>query len=91
MEPLSPDAVDDAIADLGWEREGDRLVLVVERKDFAEAMGFVNTVADLAEARNHHPDFEIHWNKVTLRLWTHTAGGITQADVDLAREIDALA
>ncbi len=93
MERLPDDAVDAALAGgLGWERggSGDRLVKTVERKDFAEAMKFVNAVADLAEARNHHPDIAIHWNRVELELWTHTAGGVTRADLDLATEIDAL-
>lgn len=77
---------------LGWERSPgqDRLVKTVEHKDFVEAMRFVNALADLAEARNHHPDIAIHWNRVELQLWTHTAGGVTQADIDLADEIDRL-
>lgn len=66
------------------------MVKTVERKDFAEAMKFVNAVADRAEARNHHPDIAIHWNRVELELWTHTAGGVTHADLDLATELDAL-
>lgn len=85
--------VDSALAGgLRWKRgkTGDRLVKTVERKDFAEAMKFVNAVAERAEARNHHPDIAIHWNRVELELWTHTAGGLTQADLDLANEIDAL-
>ncbi|HVE46976.1 MAG TPA: 4a-hydroxytetrahydrobiopterin dehydratase [Acidimicrobiales bacterium] len=93
MERLSNAAVDSALADgLGWKLAptGDRLVKTVERKDFAEAMKFVNAVADRAEARNHHPDIAIHWNRVDLELWTHTAGGVTQADLDLATELDAL-
>ncbi len=60
------------------------------RKDFAAAMVFVNQVAELAEARNHHPDIAISWNKVTLTLSTHYAGGLTQLDLDLAAAIDAL-
>ncbi len=93
MERLSDDAMDAAVAGgLGWARGpgGDRLVKTVERKDFVQAMQFVNAVADLAESRNHHPDIAIHWNRVELQLWTHTAGGVTQADVDLAGEIDRL-
>ena len=93
MERLPHAAVDSALASgLGWKRDesGDRLVKTVERKDFVEAMKFVNAVAELAEARNHHPDIAIHWNRVELELWTHTAGGVTQADLDLATELDAL-
>ncbi len=48
-------------------------------KDFAEALACVNRVGELAESRNHHPDIAISWNKVTLRLSTHSAGGLTAA------------
>lgn len=90
---LPHDDVESALAGgLRWRRgpDGDRLVKTVEREDFAEAMRFVNAVADLAESRNHHPDIAIHWNRVELELWTHTEGGVTQADLDLARAIDEL-
>lgn len=70
--------------------EGDALVTDREFGDFAEAMAFVNRVAGVAEARNHHPDIAVSWNRVTLRQYTHVAGGLTQADVDLARAIEEL-
>ena len=89
-ELMSDDAVDRAVAGLGWERDGDALVKIVTRRDFAGAMDFVNAVAALAEEANHHPDIAIAWNRVTLRLSTHSAGGITSADVDLAGRIDGL-
>jgi 4a-hydroxytetrahydrobiopterin dehydratase len=79
-----------AESDVQWDREGDELVKTVTKKDFVEAMLFVNAVADLAEAANHHPDIAISWNKVTLHLTTHSAGGLTQADFDLAGQIDHL-
>ena len=75
---------------MAWERDGDRLVKQVQKKDFAEALAYVNTVGALAEEANHHPDILIEWNKVTLHLWTHTAGGITAADEALAARIDQL-
>jgi 4a-hydroxytetrahydrobiopterin dehydratase len=87
---LGDDAVRDAVAGTDWEARDGRLVRTVKKKDFAEAMAFVNRVAELAEARNHHPDIAISWNTVTLTQWSHSAGGVTQADVDLAREIDTL-
>jgi 4a-hydroxytetrahydrobiopterin dehydratase len=89
-ERLSEDAIKAGLDNLAWSREGDELVKTVTRKDFAEAMQFVNAVAELAEAANHHPDIAISWNKVTLRLSTHSAGGLTQADLDLAKRIDEL-
>jgi 4a-hydroxytetrahydrobiopterin dehydratase len=58
--------------------------------DFAGALAFVNLVGEIAERANHHPDIEIRWNTVTLRLSTHSAGGITSADLELAKQIDAL-
>ena len=74
-----------------WEHEGESLVREWELKDFAAAMWFVNRVAELAEARNHHPDILVHgWNKVRLTLSTHSEGGVTAADHELAAAIDAL-
>ena len=68
-----------------WRREGGEIVRTFTGKDFAEAMAFVNRVAASAEELDHHPDIDIRWNKVTLRLSTHSAGGLTAADFDLAR------
>ena len=73
-----------------WEVVDGKLVLTVKKADFAEAMQFVIRVAELAEARNHHPDISISWNTVTLTQWSHSAGGITDADIELAREIAAI-
>ena len=74
----------------GWERRGDSIVKTATLGDFKEAMGYVNQVADIAESRNHHPDITIQWNEVTLTLSTHSAGGLTANDFDLARRINAL-
>ena len=87
---LSDAAVASGLASLQWTRSGDELVRTVTLKDFAEAMAFVNSVAALAEAANHHPDIAISWNKVTLHLTTHDSGGLTQNDLDLAAKVDAL-
>jgi 4a-hydroxytetrahydrobiopterin dehydratase len=75
---------------LDWQREGDELVRIAVREDFAAALAWVNRVGELAEARNHHPDIAISWNQVTLRLSTHSAGGLTELDLELARAIDDL-
>jgi len=69
---------------------GKRLVRRFEFRDFKAAMEFVNRVAALAEEEGHHPDFEIHWNKVELTLWTHKIGGLHQNDFILAAKIDRL-
>ena len=61
-----------------------------ELDDFAAALAFVNRVGDQAEQMNHHPDIDIRWNKVTLVLSTHSEGGLTQADIELATRIEQL-
>ena len=91
MDVLDPSAVDAALAEgISWDREGAEIVKNYRGKDFAEALAYVNEVGRLAEEANHHPDIDIRWNVVTLRLSTHSAGGLTRADLDLARKIDAL-
>ena len=89
-ERLSDDAVDAALVKLSWTREGDELVKQVTRTDFVDAVRFVDALVPVAEEANHHPDVAISWNKVTLRLSTHSAGGLTQRDLDLAARIDQL-
>jgi len=73
-----------------WTRDGDSITTVTERADFRDSLLYVGAVAYLAEAANHHPDVAIAWNKVTLTLSTHSAGGLTAADFALARHISAL-
>ena len=91
MDRLSDDAVDEGIGGTEWTREGDTIVRNLEFTDFAEAMAHVNKVAEAAEAANHHPDILVHgWNKVRLILSTHSVGGLTQADLDMARTLDGV-
>ncbi|MEJ7690667.1 MAG: 4a-hydroxytetrahydrobiopterin dehydratase [Nocardioidaceae bacterium] len=75
----------------GWTREGDALVRSVEAASFADGIRLVDRVATAADERDHHPDIDIRYTTVTFRLSTHSAGGITENDVQLAREIDRLA
>ena len=89
-ERLGDAEIDAALPTLAWERDGDSLVKRVKRRNFREALGFVNHVGELAEQRDHHPDIDIRWNRVILRLSTHSAGGITAMDLELARAIDEL-
>lgn len=90
-EKLTDDAIARALTGSSWRRDGDAIVRELEFADFAGAMAFVNDVAGLAEAANHHPDILIHgWNRVRLELSTHSADGLTQGDLDLARGIDGL-
>jgi 4a-hydroxytetrahydrobiopterin dehydratase len=74
----------------GWERAGDSITRTVTLGDFRDAVLYVGAVAHLAQAANHHPDIAISWNKVTLTLSTHSAGGLTGADFALASQISAL-
>jgi 4a-hydroxytetrahydrobiopterin dehydratase len=89
---LSEDDIASRLEDIPWTREGDEIVREWRFEDFAEAMGFVNRVAEAAEEANHHPDILVHgWNKVTMTLSTHSQGRVTDADHALAGRIDAVA
>lgn len=72
----------------GWTRAGKAIERTYRFRDFKEAMVFVNRVAALAESANHHPDVTIHYNEVTLSMWTHSDGGLTVKDFSLARSLD---
>jgi 4a-hydroxytetrahydrobiopterin dehydratase len=74
----------------GWERSGNEITRTVTLGDFRDAMLYVGAVAHLAQAANHHPDIAISWNRVTLTLSTHSAGGLTEADFNLAGQINSL-
>jgi 4a-hydroxytetrahydrobiopterin dehydratase len=78
-------------SDSVWREEDESLIRDYEFKDFAEAMAFVNQVADAAEEANHHPDILVHgWNKVRLTLTTHSEGKLTENDRAMAARIDAI-
>jgi 4a-hydroxytetrahydrobiopterin dehydratase len=90
MDPLSDSAIAGHLGRLpGWERHGSAIRRTFSFADFASAMAFVNRVADLAEAMNHHPDIDLRYSKVTLTLSTHDAGGLTGRDFALAEKIGA--
>jgi len=73
-----------------WERRGDNIVRTFKFRSFVKAIEFVNNVAPLAEKANHHPDMTINYNRVTLSLTTHDAGGLTERDFKLAKQIDEM-
>jgi 4a-hydroxytetrahydrobiopterin dehydratase len=73
-----------------WPIEDKALTRSFQFKDFVEALAFVNKLGALAERENHHPDIHISWNTVTVRWWTHTAGGVTPRDRELAEATDLL-
>jgi 4a-hydroxytetrahydrobiopterin dehydratase len=94
MTLLDDAQIDERLGSLdGWRRgEGPEIQRDLEFRDFAAAVDFVDRVAELAEAANHHPDILLHgWNKVRLTLSTHSQGGLTEADFGLAEQVDQLA
>ena len=89
---LTDNEIEQRLAKSEWYRSGQAIVREWKLVGFGQAMAFVNRVAELAEAANHHPDILIHgWNKVRLELSTHSEGGLTAADFELAAQIDAVA
>jgi 4a-hydroxytetrahydrobiopterin dehydratase len=91
MSVLGDEQISDQLAGLeGWTREGNSIVHIATLADFKAALLYVGAVAYLAESANHHPDVTIQWNKVTLTLSTHSAGGLTGNDFALAGQINQL-
>jgi 4a-hydroxytetrahydrobiopterin dehydratase len=92
MARLSDEEIDERLAGLdGWEREGDAIQRAFELDDFKGSVDFVNRLTPEAEAMNHHPDLAISWNEVTVTITTHSEGGLTENDFELARRIATLA
>jgi 4a-hydroxytetrahydrobiopterin dehydratase len=90
MSLLNDAEIEERLAALpGWSRDGNKIVKEYELPSFMEAIAFVHRVADRAESAGHHPDIAIHYRKVTLALWTHSEGGITEKDIDAAASFDA--
>jgi 4a-hydroxytetrahydrobiopterin dehydratase len=88
-ERLSDIAIQRELGNLtGWSRRGDAITKTFQFRNFLTGIGFVSAVAKAAEAADHHPDIDIRYTKVTCTLSTHSAGGITQKDLDMARKID---
>jgi 4a-hydroxytetrahydrobiopterin dehydratase len=84
--------IEERLSDLpGWEREGKAIGKSFKRDDFVASVRFVDALVEPAEAMNHHPDVAISWDTVTVTISTHSEGGLTAADFELAQKIDALA
>jgi len=91
MAKLTEKEIQDKLKKLdSWDMKKGQLHRTYSFKDFKDAMAFVTRVALIAEPMDHHPDIDIRYNKVTLNLSTHSAGGITEKDFTLAQEIDAV-
>ena len=87
---LTPEEIARGLRDLPeWRREGDTMVRAVRCPTFRAAIDLVDRVADAAEAADHHPDIEINWRRVTFKLTTKAAGGLSHKDFDMAAQIEA--
>ena len=92
MARLSDQEIEQALTECdGWSREGDAIIKEFDRGDFAGSVDFINAIAPSAEEMNHHPDLEISWSKVKVKITTHSEGGLTGNDFELARKVDAAA
>ena len=88
---LSPDELSAALAGLpAWSGDGDAVRRTVELPSFRDAVSAIVAIADVAEELDHHPDVDLRWRTLHLTLVTHSAGGVTDLDLQLARRIDAL-
>lgn len=91
MARMSDEEIAHGLTELpGWERDGDQIRTRFDLASFPDAIAFVTRVGFLAEAADHHPDLDIRWRSVIVALSTHDAGGITQKDLDLAAQIQAV-
>jgi 4a-hydroxytetrahydrobiopterin dehydratase len=91
MALLGDKEIEEKLAALdGWERRGEAIVKAFDRGDFVGSVGFVDSLVAPAEEMGHHPDLEISWSTVTVTISTHSEGGLTAADFELATKIDAL-
>lgn len=92
MKRLTDEEIQQGLKELtGWSGDARGLVRPYTWRSFAEAIAFVNEVAAVAEAAQHHPDIDVHYRSVTVRLVTHDAGGVTDRDVATARAIERAA
>jgi 4a-hydroxytetrahydrobiopterin dehydratase len=92
MARLSDEEIDQRLSELaGWKREGDAIERAFKLDDFKGSVDFVNRLTPEAEEMNHHPDLAISWNEVTVTITTHSEGGLTANDFELARRIATLA
>ena len=92
MTRLTDDEITSGLASLaGWDRAGEEIVKEYRLGNFKDSVAFVVRLSYEAEAANHHPDLDIRWNRVRVALSTHSEGGLTAKDLDLAAAIEAVA
>jgi 4a-hydroxytetrahydrobiopterin dehydratase len=88
---LSADEISAALQGLpNWSGDADGLRRTVQLPSFRDAVGAINSIADVAEEMNHHPDIDLRWRTLHVSVVSHSAGGVTENDLALARRIDAL-
>lgn len=91
MSKIAPQDADHALRDLpGWSRDGETLRRTYHLPGFRAALAFVQYVGEVAEALGHHPDIDVRYDRVTLAVTTHDAGGLTAKDLQLARTVDGV-
>lgn len=92
MATLSEEEIGEKLGEIeGWEREGGAITKSFDRGDFVGSVKFVDSLVEPAEEMNHHPDIAISWSEVKVALSTHSEGGLTENDFELAEKIDQLA
>jgi 4a-hydroxytetrahydrobiopterin dehydratase len=92
MALLDEQSIESRLGELdGWEREGEAIAKTFDRNDFVGSVKFIDSMVEPAEEMNHHPDLSLSWNKVRVSITNHAEGGLTEADFELAKKIDALA
>jgi 4a-hydroxytetrahydrobiopterin dehydratase len=91
MALLSDQEIEERLGGLdGWSRDGDAIAKTFENGDFVGSVKFVDSLVEPAEGMGHHPDLELSWDKVTVKITNHAEGGLTENDFELAGKIDAL-
>ncbi len=89
MSKLSDEAIAEKLSGLsGWERTGDAIAKTYTFDTFIGGIDFINRIAEIAEEVDHHPDIAVNYRRVTFTLWTHSVGGLTERDFDLAQKIE---
>jgi 4a-hydroxytetrahydrobiopterin dehydratase len=92
MDLLPDQEIESRLADAdGWNREGDAITKAFKNDDFVGSVRFVDSLVEPAEDMGHHPDLTLSWDEVKVSITNHAAGGLTEADFELAKRIDAIA
>jgi|SRR5215218_6839877 4a-hydroxytetrahydrobiopterin dehydratase len=88
---LEEAAIEAGLRTVQWRRDGSFLLRAIRFRSFTDAVDYVAAIAPIAESLNHHPDIDVRWRTVNLRVQTHSEGGLTEFDFELARRLDDLA